>query len=143
MKNTFSTFLILVFGLISFRSNAQCNFFLPDPPNFNRVGKVTKSCTVGDENGSEETTAEELNIYPNPTTGIFVIDLNLSSDETEQVTIQVYNSMGQSVQQENTTSTNGIVKKEIHLAPETPWGLYLVRIIGGDELVAQPLVIQK
>src|SRR5215831_5796846 len=38
MKNTFSTFLILMLGLISFRSMAQCHFYLPDPTNFNRVG---------------------------------------------------------------------------------------------------------
>ena len=104
---------------------------------------VTKSCRMEDESSDDETIAGVLNIYPNPTTGIFVVDLNLNANLDEKVTIQLYNSIGQLIQEEVASTGAGKLNKESHLASEVPGGLYLVRILAGDELFTKQLIIQR
>ena len=96
-----------------------------------------------EEDDINVTATGSLTLYPNPTTGIFVIDLTLANDDNEEVTIQLYNSIGQLMQEEKTTSTDGMVKQEIHLASEVPGGLYMVRIIAGEELYTKQLIVQE
>jgi len=103
---------------------------------------VTKSCREGDDT-DDELAAGELNIYPNPTTERFIVDLHLANDVNKEVTIQIYNSLGQLVQEEKTMSVDGTVNKEIHFTNEAPAGSYLVRVIAGDELFTKQLVVQK
>jgi hypothetical protein len=98
---------------------------------------------MGDEEDGDDLVEAKLNIYPNPTTGIFVIDLKLANDVNEKVTIQIYNSIGQLVQQEKTNSVDGKVLQETHIANEATGGLYLVRVITEDELFTKQLIIQK
>jgi hypothetical protein len=72
-----------------------------------------------------------------------VIDLKLVNVDDQQVTIQLYNSIGQLMQQEKTMSLDGRVDEEIRLLAGAPAGLYMVRVIAGDEVYTEQLVIQR
>ena len=71
-----------------------------------------------------------------------MLDLSLSNEEDEEVTIQIYNSIGQLVHEENTASVNGMVNKEIQLTG-APGGLYMVSVTAGEELFTRQLLIQE
>ncbi len=53
-----------------------------------------------------------FNIYPNPTTGAFTIDLSISDEEPSEAIIQIINLLGQIVQEEKVLITQGLLQKK-------------------------------
>lgn len=75
-----------------------------------------------------------INIYPNPTTGIFSIEL--SDNQSGIVKIQIVNIMGKTVfEQENFKG------REISLS-NTPAGIYFVRVTLQNQVLTQKIIIK-
>ncbi|MFT3909182.1 MAG: M36 family metallopeptidase [Ferruginibacter sp.] len=86
--------------------------------------------------------AEETGIYPNPSNGIFKINLN-AAGTTGNVTIQLVDMYGKVVlQQKAAVNASGNVSATIN-AQNVPAGIYEVRYNNGKMMNAQKLVIVK
>ncbi|HYV92054.1 MAG TPA: T9SS type A sorting domain-containing protein [Chitinophagales bacterium] len=84
-----------------------------------------------------------LKLYPNPTNGVFVFQLNLGEAVTTTVDIQVSDMLGQSVYLNRTTAIDGILSEEVKLSNNLPGGTYLVRVISGDQIFTQQIIYQR
>ncbi|HLW30647.1 MAG TPA: T9SS type A sorting domain-containing protein, partial [Aequorivita sp.] len=75
--------------------------------------------------GTEENSLSTISIYPNPSKGHFTINLG---KEYADVSVQIYNMLGQTISWENYASTKTI-NKEI----TGPAGIYFVRVNTAEE----------
>ena len=69
-----------------------------------------------------------LDIFPNPTSDI--VNIRLKSDKSQTYTVNIYNSMGESVKQESIFSAREL-NKSISLFNYAN-GVYLVKVIDGN-----------
>ena len=78
------------------------------------------------EGRSEEIISEGWFVYPNPSDGVFVV--NVKTDDDGSAMYQVFNAKGILVQ-------NGMcaINREIDMS-NNPAGMYLLRIIKGDSM---------
>lgn len=81
-----------------------------------------------------QTTIGEISIYPNPSSGIFSVDLTQSKEP--YTTIMVYNALGQKVYQTNSVPES---VNEIDLS-NLPDGYYYAQITGGKSSVQKVLI---
>ena len=88
---------------------------------------ATTSCFLGT---STEWNKEvfDLDIFPNPTSDI--VNIRLKSDKSQTYTVNIYNSMGESVKQESIFSAREL-NKSISLFNYAN-GVYLVKVIDGN-----------
>ena len=130
-------------ALIKFRniSNYENFLFLDD-------------INISASTGIEEATANNgITIYPNPNNGNFNIDIkngdtstslsnhtSTGSVTTEKISINVFNSLGQSVYQVNNKTINGVYN--IELLNQSS-GVYFVQIIKGDKVYQKRITISK
>lgn len=83
-------------------------------------------------------TSENMHIYPNPSDGRFTIMSSMGSD---QVSVEVYNLLGEKVYSDQFTTYNSQFTINIRNQPS---GVYLYRILTDAQLVGEgKLVIQK
>lgn len=92
------------------------------------------------ETSTDETLAAQigLNIFPNPSDGLFNLNLNL--DKTTPVSMSVYDVQGRVIWAKNEMIGNDFTEELDFL--NQPSGVYFLRMIVGEELVTQRLVIQ-
>jgi SOS-response transcriptional repressor LexA len=88
------------------------------------------------ENGQ----SHSVKVYPNPASDVFVLDMTLAS--TEQVNVELVNSIGQVVFSQNEGSVSGSRKMNIDLNNQAD-GLYFVRVTIGGETRTMKLNIAK
>lgn len=89
--------------------------------------------------GYDEVIGGNLEIYPNPTTGQFTLDVKLQ--ETQQVKITVMNVLGEEIQ----TVHNGMMKEDfftVNLSDRAS-GIYLVEIQAGDRSVIKRVNVNR
>jgi hypothetical protein len=84
-----------------------------------------------------------LNLYPNPTDGHFVVDLNLNNNQTGSAMMQVFNAIGQSVYGKMVPVTDGKLLEEIQLDENDAAGLYFIRIVMDDKAYKGQIIYQK
>ncbi|MFT4758324.1 MAG: hypothetical protein ACI9XO_000118 [Paraglaciecola sp.] len=92
------------------------------------------------ETGTQETLAAQIGlaIFPNPSDGLFNLNFNL--DKTMPVSMAIYNMQGRVI-----WSKNEVIANEFSEALDLlnrPSGVYFLRMIVGEELVTERLVIQ-
>lgn len=81
----------------------------------------------------------EVNIFPNPSAGSFMLDLALVNKQDVQV--EIFNLTGQRVYTESYSQVD-YMTQEINLSNEAN-GIYLVNIITKDEVVSRKLVLNR
>lgn len=125
-------FLLVLSALaLSEKLNAQyCLDFKYDESG-NRIEVYAHNCgseykELSREVISEEIISEGLFVYPNPSDGVFVV--NIKNDDDGSAMYQVFNATGILVQ-------NGMcaINREIDIS-NNPAGMYLLRIIKGDSM---------
>jgi hypothetical protein len=84
--------------------------------------------------------ASSLNIYPNPTRGVFNVSLSLASGN-QNVKIKVFNAMGQLILTENCSKTAGAVNKQIDLSNYSK-GVYVVQVISDANSMYRRVIIE-
>jgi alpha-glucosidase len=87
----------------------------------------TVNCFVGI---SENTQEASLIVYPNPTTGITTVDVEISLNTESK--IEIYNLSGSLVQSEKLILTSGDTKKQIDISNLTS-GVYLLKVSANNE----------
>lgn len=125
-------FLLVLSALaLSEKLNAQyCLDFKYDESG-NRIEVYAHNCgseykELSREVISEEIISEGLFVYPNPSDGVFVV--NIKNDDDGSAMYQVFNATGILVQ-------DGMcaINREIDMS-NNPAGMYLLRIIKGDSM---------
>jgi predicted outer membrane repeat protein len=84
--------------------------------------------------GIHEFSAAPLKIYPNPSTGKFVVELN---EKTDEANFELYNAVGTQVYEATIKS----VKETFDLRKYNP-GIYFVKLSDGEKVFTQKLVIE-
>ena len=80
-----------------------------------------------------------FNLYPNPSTGEFT--LNLEVINTEKVSVQLFDIRGRLINEKNFFNTNANFSEKINFN-HTAKGLYLVKITNGNKQTTRKLVIE-
>ena len=88
----------------------------------------------------EEVVFTDLNIYPNPTTDYATIDVSLT--ETQEVVVEVVNTLGQKVLNITTVFDAGVNSFELPVS-KLNTGLYYVSVKVSGETVTKELNIIK
>jgi hypothetical protein len=106
-------------------------FFDNNPP----IGTNTTLNTLVDQLSASDDLAEkyDIELYPNPTSGIFQIS---SSDRIEKV--EVYTVSGQSISMFFAETK----QVEIDLEKNTPPGVYYVKLKIADQIIVRKIVIR-
>ncbi|MGB3074678.1 MAG: T9SS type A sorting domain-containing protein, partial [Chitinophagales bacterium] len=108
------------------------------------VKTVSKSCKEGSVANVERDVA--MNLYPNPTNGNFIVEMNLPgeiSEENATVNIQLLNLLGQQMKMIQASVVDGKAEQEIHLDNSIPSGVYYVKMLVGDHVYLGQLVYQR
>jgi hypothetical protein len=100
---------------------------------------VFSSCKI---NG-ELKTAGEMNVYPNPADGHFTIHLVLKNRAESKVLIQVYNSLGQTIQEETVPIVDGDLVKDLWFDKSDEPGVYFIHVVFNDQVFDQQLIYQR
>ena len=109
------------------------------------VAVTVNVCRESDTNINEETEEEEvvlnssdsfdkfrMNIYPNPNTGLFTIELNMAIDHEEKVKILIVNMLGQEVYNKEYLVKDNYFKETIELDKALPSGIYTLQIVNDN-----------
>ncbi|MCY7409501.1 MAG: T9SS type A sorting domain-containing protein, partial [Chitinophagales bacterium] len=84
-----------------------------------------------------------LSLYPNPTSGNFIIEMNFSSSLTSDADVELINSLGQIVYTQQTAITDGKLQSEVKLNNDFAAGNYFVRVIASDKVYNGIIIYQK
>jgi len=82
---------------------------------------------------------DNLNVYPNPTRGLF--NINFISDEIDNFEISIVDAFGKLIIQENKKDFIGEFTKQVDLS-EYPRGIYMVQIKTENSFVSKRIVLQ-
>jgi len=80
-----------------------------------------------------------LNVYPNPTRGLFKI--SFIAEKIDNFEITIVNAFGKLVSQEEKQSFIGEYTKQVDLS-DYPRGIYMVQIRTSDSFVSKRIVVQ-
>ena len=100
------------------------------------VKTIVKTCR------ETEITNIGFNVYPNPAANNFTVELKTNLIEKSAV-IKVFNLIGEEVYFINASVNNGYISERITIQNDIPGGVYIVKVIVGEEEFASQLVIQK
>ena len=107
----------------------------------NQYCSTTKGSIVSTDAQEQETTFapadSRFRIYPNPTTGVFTLDLGNASG-TEKSLVEIYGMRGDKV---FSTEITGAGKHELTLAGK-PTGVYMIRVISGNNTETARIIKQ-
>ena len=84
----------------------------------------------------------DRDVYPNPAMSEFTVELT-TNVLVDVATIQLYNIMGELIYNTNTPVNNGLISEHIALENTVPGGLYIVKVLVGNNEYTKQLVIQK
>lgn len=82
---------------------------------------------------------ERLDFFPNPSSGLF--DLKLELEQKGPVTVEVFNTGGQSIYKETIKNFDGQYQGTIDLGDATK-GTYFIQVQQGKQLITKKLVVQ-
>ena len=94
--------------------------------------------TIQDCTGIDENEAISLEVYPNPNSGTFTINL----EANEAIDIRLINAIGEVVYQENDVEVNGTISKQIRTSGLAN-GVYYLNLTGETVNGFQKVVIRK
>lgn len=87
--------------------------------------------------------SNQLSVFPNPTDGKFVIELELSDEITREATIEVINLLGQVMQSQKAAIAKGKLQQEIQFSKEEAEGMYLVKVTIGNNVFTAQIDLQQ
>jgi len=77
----------------------------------------------------------DVQLYPNPSNGDFVLSFN--SAKAENVHIKIFNLQGELLMEEKTVKVNGPFQKKIKLSGSLPRGIYLLQLKVGEQTIGK------
>lgn len=105
-------------------------------PKLKVTGTTTnKSGKLLGNNTPEVTTKVDMQLYPNPTNGKFIIDL---SGTVSPFSVTIFNLTGKEVYRTKPLGTG----KSITLYPQLPAGVYLIRVVSNEHQLSKTLIVK-
>ncbi len=89
--------------------------------------------------GFEETTVENLTIYPNPTTGI--LNVNFNAEKQGDMQVKLISINGQVIFDQNITNNSGQYNYSFDISNQAK-GIYLLSIISDNEKIDRKIVLK-
>ncbi|MBX7110128.1 MAG: T9SS type A sorting domain-containing protein [Chitinophagales bacterium] len=86
--------------------------------------------------------ATSMQLYPNPVTESFTLDLQLGTTTDQSATIYLLNTLGQTVHSSKEV-VNGELTKVITMPSSATSGWYIVRVVMSDQVFEKKLLYQK
>ncbi|MBA3648470.1 MAG: T9SS type A sorting domain-containing protein [Chitinophagales bacterium] len=84
-----------------------------------------------------------LELYPNPTSGNFIMNLQLNEDVNEIAIVQVYDALGRLVKSNNSPFAHGVLFDEMKLDNTLAEGMYSVRVTVNNKTLQRQLIYQR
>jgi hypothetical protein len=95
----------------------------------------TFDCTLGLKSAvNQKIVNNKIEIYPNPSTGIFEIHSSLVKDKAE---LEISNINGQIILKEFIQNNNIVLDLS-----NRPKGVYFLRLLSGEEILMRKIVVQ-
>lgn len=123
------------------------------------VSVSIQQCMAQDESGNDDSgdldqlkdytlapaTTEpfQMKVYPNPTTGLFSIVLNMATTDLEKIKIKMVNMLGQEVYTHETVANSNYLKETVELDGSLPPGIYTLQIMIGNQVESTSVVLSK
>ena len=108
--------------------------------NYNASKSNTGQIALGGPTGIIQVSAiNSLDIYPNPNTGVFVMNLVLTKQQT--IRVKIFNALGQVVETEDFSKLNGKIQKQFDLSSYGK-GIYFVQVLTDDGVQYRKVIIQ-
>jgi len=82
---------------------------------------------------------ENINIYPNPNTGQFILEMDLQKNTS--ISIKLYQITGQFIFKEDISNANGIYSQQIDLSNHAK-GMYYVQIVTNNKVFTKKVIYQ-
>ena len=93
---------------------------------------------VKDVVGIEDISSDFIEIYPNPTRGIFNVSIQLNN--LQNVSLELVNSLGELVSDKNLGESKGELNESFDLSNQ-PSGIYLLRILLDDKVITRKVTL--
>ncbi|MBC8045268.1 MAG: T9SS type A sorting domain-containing protein [Fimbriimonadaceae bacterium] len=103
------------------------------------ITSVINSCRIQNDAGG----AAELSLYPNPALNEFTVVLNTSKTIDQDVMINIYSVVGNLIYAQSAHMINGSISEKVVLVNAIPSGLYIVKVLAGNNEYTQQLLIQE
>jgi glucose/arabinose dehydrogenase len=84
-----------------------------------------------------------MKVFPNPTTGLFTIEMNLAIANDEKVKIRVVNLLGQEVYNNEFASNGNYLKEMVELNRSLPDGIYTLQVIIGKKAENTKMILSR
>jgi len=107
--------------------------------NYNSSKSNSGNITAGPLAVQNITNINHLDIFPNPTTGLF--NMSFSVSKQQNVAIKIYNALGQLITTENYGKLNGKVQEQLDLTGYSK-GVYTIQIVTDNGVMYRKVVIQ-
>ena len=124
------------------------------------VSVTVQQCMAQDETGSGEdmsndnqlkdytiaptmTEPFQMKVYPNPTTGLFSIALNMATTDNEKIKMKMVNMLGQEVYVRETVASSNYLTETVELDGSLPPGVYTLQIMIGSQVESTSVVLSK
>jgi hypothetical protein len=132
---TTSTYIATVTGVYKYLATTKdgCTKF--------SATKTVTGCKLGDQENNFEDS--ELTLFPNPSDGLFNVQLIMPDNYSGDITIEITNAIGQLVRKENSTIANGKFEESINFGTAIPAGMYLMRVITGNNIFEKRFIINR
>lgn len=91
--------------------------------------------------GSMDTT--HVNVYPNPGTGTYNMEICLQDAGVKTLKINVANSLGQVVYAKDAQQIEGCIREKLELENSLPGGVYLLQVSVGDKTETTKIVLRR
>ncbi|MGZ4033362.1 MAG: PQQ-dependent sugar dehydrogenase [Bacteroidia bacterium] len=85
----------------------------------------------------------EIKVYPNPTSGLFTIVLNMSASKEEKIKARVVNLLGQEVYNREFVADNTTLNETVDLDSSLPTGIYTLQVIIGTKQESTSVVLSR
>ncbi|MES2591109.1 MAG: PQQ-dependent sugar dehydrogenase [Bacteroidota bacterium] len=92
---------------------------------------------------SDSTGIFQMKVYPNPTTGLFSIALNMVTMKQEKIKMRIVNVLGQEVYNKEVITSSDYLKENVELDGSVPPGVYTLSIMIGNEIESTSIVLSK
>jgi|GEM_PF-1411717 len=104
----------------------------------------TSACYAISINGIvENSSANIINIYPNPNTGIFTLEFCFDNIDEEIMMVEIFDPIGKSVYHEQLKNNNGCFKEKIELDGGQSGGVFILKITSGKLVESRKLLLVK
>ena len=90
-----------------------------------------------------EEKSSALKLYPNPSKGQFMIDLQIAEKINGTAKLQLIDITGRTVYVESATINNGVLQKKVSISSSLSAGLYTVEIIANGKSYFSKLMYAK